>query len=92
MDIRVFTLCDGAYNYNGKLTIVGTVDHIKVSKVPAIASIGLALKVTNIAGGGEKKRITIIFKTATGENMAPEIVFEAETKEQVVITTTLYSK
>lgn len=85
MDIRVFTLCDGAYNYNGKLTIVGTVDHIKVSKIPTLASIGLAVKITNVGGKGEKQAITINFKTAAGENMAPEISFEAETKEQVVI-------
>lgn len=85
MDVRVFTLCDGAYNYNGKLTIVGTVDHIKVPKVPAIASIALAVKIANVGGGGAKKSITINFKTAQGDNMAPEIVFEAETKEQIII-------
>lgn len=85
MDIRVFTLCDGAFNYNGKLTIVGTVDHIKVPKVPVVASIGLAVKITNVGGGGEKKKISINFRTAAGESMAPEIVFEAETKEQLII-------
>lgn len=67
------------------MTIVGTVDHIKVPKVPVLASIGLAVKITNDGGKGEKETITINFKTAAGENMAPEISFEAETKEQVVI-------
>lgn len=85
MDIRVFTLCDGAFNYNGKLTIVGTVDHIKVPKVPVIARIALAVKIANVGGGGAKTNITINFKTLQGENLAPEIVFEAETKEQIVI-------
>ena len=85
MDIRVFTLCDGAYNYNGKLTIVGTVDHIKVLKVPTLASVALAIKIANVGGNSLKQKITINFKTAAGEKMVPEIVFEADTKEQLVI-------
>lgn len=84
MDIRVFTLCDGAYNYNGKLTIVGTVDHIKVPKVPTVGSIALAVKIANVVNNG-KQNISICFKTAAGEIMAPEILFEAEAKEQIVI-------
>lgn len=46
MNIRLFTLCDGAYNYNGKLTVVGTVDNIKVQTTPISVSIGIAIKIS----------------------------------------------
>ncbi len=85
MEVRVFTLCDGAFNYNGKLTIVGTVDNIKVPKVPVLASIGLAVKISLGECASEKRQISIRFKTKSGEDLAPGIVFDAETKEQLVI-------
>lgn len=81
----MFTLCDGAYNYNGKLTIVGTVDYIKVPKVPTVGSIGLAVKLVNDVPQVGKKLITINFKDSSGENMAPEITFDAEIKDKIVI-------
>lgn len=85
MELRVFTLCDGAYNYNGKLTIVGTADNLKVPKVPVLASIGLAVKIIVDEDSIKKDEIRINFKTISGENMTPEIKFEAEIKNQIVI-------
>lgn len=85
MEVRVFTLCDGAYNYNGKLTIVGTVDNIKVPKTPTLATIGIAAKIALAPNETGKKNVTINFKTINGELMMPEIAFEAETKDNLVI-------
>ncbi|MBP5540241.1 MAG: hypothetical protein J6X88_01200 [Bacteroidales bacterium] len=85
MEVRVFTLCDGAYNYNGKLTIVGTIDNIKVPKTPVITSVGLAIKIALTANESGKKKINIYFKTKDGELMAPEITFDAEIKDQIII-------
>jgi len=85
MEIRVFTLCDGAYNYNGKLTIVGTVDNIKVPKIPTLTSVGIAAKIALSPNEIGKKNITINFKSSNGELMVPEIAFEAETKDNLVI-------
>lgn len=73
MKVQIFTLCDGAYNYNGKLTIVGTIDNIKVPKVPSIASVGLAVKLLFPQEERGDKRITVRFKDASSNLIIPEI-------------------
>jgi len=45
MKVELFTLCDGAYNYNGKLTIVGTVDTFTVSSLPKPINFGIAIRI-----------------------------------------------
>lgn len=42
MQVELFTLCDGAYNYDGRLTIVGTFDTIKEAKAPFRKSFSIA--------------------------------------------------
>ena len=59
MNIRLFTLCDGAYNYSGKLTVVGTTDNIKVQKFPSSITIGLAIKVSFSPQEYGEKRVNI---------------------------------
>ena len=44
MKIELFTLCDGAFNYNGKLTIVGTIDGIRVHQIPSKETLNIAMK------------------------------------------------
>lgn len=44
MKIELFTLCDGAFNYNGKLTIVGALDGIRVHQVPSKETLNIAMK------------------------------------------------
>lgn len=44
MEIEVFTLCDGAFNYSGKLTIIGTYDRLTVQSIPFSAKVSLAVK------------------------------------------------
>lgn len=44
MKVELFALCQGAYNNNGQLTIVNTIDNFAVQSFPARISFGLALK------------------------------------------------
>lgn len=46
MEITLFTLCDGVFNYKGKLTIVGTLDGIYVRELPTKCNLNIALKIT----------------------------------------------
>ncbi len=45
MKIELFTICDGAFNYNGKLTIVGVTDGFKVHAIPIKISLSLAMRI-----------------------------------------------
>lgn len=42
--VELFTLCQGAHNMNGNLTIVNTIDNIIVPSFPTRITFGLALK------------------------------------------------
>ena len=75
MEVRVFTLCDGAYNYNGKLTIVGTVDHIKLPKVPVVATIGVAAKIVFDNTEAGEKRVSLSFVDDSDSPIIPPIEF-----------------
>lgn len=81
MQIRVFTLCDGAYNYNGKLTIVGTTDNIKVPRTPAIVSIGLAIKVSFEPNEYGEKRLSVkIIDSENNSVMTPLVLPPTEAR------------
>lgn len=82
MITNVFTLCDGAYNYNGKLTIVGTTDNIKVPTIPFIAGVGLALKVSFTPQESGKKTVSIQFKDNNNQMIMPEVKMQSEVKSK----------
>ena len=83
MDIRVFTLCDGAYNYNSKLTVVGTVDNLKVAKIPCIANVGLAIKVVFPLSEFGEKSVEIVFKNLfNGQQVLPPLQFQTTIKSE----------
>ena len=44
MKTILFTLCDGAFNYGGKLTVVGTYDRITIPAIPGSPKTSFALK------------------------------------------------
>lgn len=44
MKTIIFTLCDGAFNYDGRLTVVGTYDQMKMTSIPGNANANFALK------------------------------------------------
>lgn len=45
MKIELFTLCEGAFNTNGRLTIVNTFEDIVSEQYPWRGQLGLALKI-----------------------------------------------
>lgn len=67
MTIELFTLCDGAYNYNGKLTIVGTLATMNPGSLPVRVKMGVAmrLRVENHETG--EKDMHIRFKAPDGK-------------------------
>ena len=44
MVIELFTLSDGAFNYNGKLTIVGALTTINLESLPSRVKTALAMR------------------------------------------------
>lgn len=82
MTTNIFTLCDGAYNYNGKLTIVGTTDNIKVPTIPFVAGVGLALKVSFTPQENGKKNVSILFQHNNGQLIMPEVKLQSEVKSK----------
>lgn len=82
MVTNIFTLCDGAYNYNGKLTIVGTTDNIKVPTIPFVAGIGIALKVSFTPQESGKKSVSIQFQDNNGQLIIPEVNMQSEVKSK----------
>ncbi len=82
MIVRIFTLCDGAYNYNGKLTIVGTVDNIKVPRVPVKAAVGIAVKIDFTPNENGDKTIVFHFKDAHQNLILPEMKVQAKAEKK----------
>lgn len=71
MNIRLFTLCDGAYNYNGKITVVGTTDNIKVFKIPSKLTIGLAIKISFPPQEYGEKRVSLRILSPSNTDTIP---------------------
>lgn len=81
MEIRIFTLCDGAFNYNGKLTIVGTTDAIKVAKVPSNIDISLAIKLSFSSDEKGEKKIKLRIIKPDERLLMPELQMNTKLKE-----------
>jgi len=80
MNIELFTLCDGAYNYNGKLTIVGTLDVMNADSVPATAQIGIAMKLRFAPEEAGKHKLTIRIINPEGGNIPPDFSLDLDIK------------
>ena len=78
MKIEFFTFCDGAYNYDGRLTIVGTYDDIKAQSFPWKTNMSFALKLLVSNDEAGKKALNIRFTNAAGEPFAGEINTEID--------------
>lgn len=78
MKIELFTFCDGAYNYDGRLTIVGTYDDIKAQSFPWKTNMSFALKLLVSNDEAGKKALNIKFTNAAGEPFAGEINTEID--------------
>lgn len=45
MRLKLFSICEGAYNNNGRLTIVNTYDIIGTKEFPLVMALGLAITI-----------------------------------------------
>jgi hypothetical protein len=78
MEIEVFTLCDAATVWMGKLNIVGCLDQITALQFPAVhpaCAIGLRIRFERIEEGTHK--IKINFVNADGKAVIPAFNTEA---------------
>ena len=69
MDIQIFTLCDSAQEYNGKLVIVGAFNEITASSFPAVHP-EMAIVVRTIIENEDKEGHDVeisAFKSDTGK-------------------------
>jgi len=80
MRIELFTLCDGAYNYNGKMTIVGTLTSLGVPKVPVNVQLGLALKIMVESEESGLKNLTIRFFNPDGSTIPADLTAQIDVK------------
>lgn len=82
MNIELFTLCDGAYNYNGKMTIVGTITNIGVPNVPISIPIGLAMKLQVDPNESGTKQMVIRFVNPDGSDIPADLTIQLDIKAQ----------
>ena len=78
MRVELFTLCDGAYNYNGKMTIVGTLTNLAVPQVPVNVQVGLALKIKVDPHESGTKQMMIRFINPDGTNIPADLSVSME--------------
>ena len=82
MKVELFTLCDGAYNYNGKMTIVGTITNIGVPDVPISIPIGLAMKLQVDPNESGTKQLVISFVNPDGSNIPADLKIQLDIEAQ----------
>lgn len=73
MRVELFTLCDGAYNYNGKMTIVGTLTNLGVPQVPVNVQLGLAMKIKVDPNESGTKQMMIRFLNPDGTTIPADL-------------------
>lgn len=86
MQVELFTLCDGAYNYDGRLTIVGTFDTIKESRVPFRKSLSIAAILKREAAEREAKELAIGIVDGEGMPVMPAIKMQISFPSDVAQT------
>ena len=94
MEIELFTLCDGAFNYNGRLTIIGTYDSILASQFPWNIDLSFALKLFVPKGESGEKTISLQFLSQDGDSFAANlqasvVVPESESAGHIALATTI---
>ena len=82
MKITLFTFCDGAYNYNGKLTIVGAKDGFHVRSLPEKVSFNIALKFVVLPHEILKGKLYIQFVDPESKFLPAKIECEIDVSSQ----------
>lgn len=78
MTIELFTLCDGAYNYNGKLTIVGSLTSVSVGELPAKLQMSIAMRIRVEAEEKGNCQLKIQFVNPDGTVIPADLVINTE--------------
>lgn len=78
MTIELFTLCDGAYNYNGKLTIVGSLTSVSVGELPAKLQMSIAMRIRVDAEEKGNCQLKIQFVNPDGTVIPADLVINTE--------------
>lgn len=86
MNIELFTLCDGAYNYNGKMTIVGSLTNIGVPSIPINVQLGLAMKIQLDPEESGQKQMIIRFINPDGTNIPADLLVQLDIKPKKEIS------
>lgn len=73
MRTDIFTLCEGAFNKDGSLTLVNIFDNIDAKKLPWRTTVGLALKLSVSSEDAGDKKMVIQFKDDNGSEILPNI-------------------
>ena len=69
MKLELFAICEGAYNHNGQLTIVNTLDCIEAPEFPCRVSFGVAIKLGLQGVGAGHSEMTISMVNSSGEKV-----------------------
>ena len=73
MKVELFALSQGAFNSNGQVTIVNTIDNFVVPSFPARVSFGLALKLYILPKEEGDKTLTISILDKDNQSIIPPI-------------------
>ena len=74
MNVEIFSLCDGTHNIQGKLSLIGAFDSIKVKEVPFVhphCAIALRLRFSKAENGRHSIKVDMFDKD--GKRMGPEL-------------------
>lgn len=75
MKVELFTICNGAFNSNGHLTIVNTCDRLSVPSLPYRVSFGIALKFYAVPGEAVQKELSVsVLDPENNKVFEPEFV------------------
>ena len=74
MKVELYALCQGAFNSNGQLTIVNTIDNFVVPTFPARISFGLALKLYILPEEEGEKTLSISILDKENKSVITPIV------------------
>lgn len=85
MNLELFTLCEGAFNSNGRVTIVNTYDILKSPNVPCSMTLGFAIKISfNKEEKGEHKiSLPIVIEQSNREVGKLDSAFNLPEAEEV---------
>lgn len=84
MKEELFALCDGAYNYDGKMTIVATRDGFNVPSLPSDVNFSIALKLNVQPGESGQHLLSLRIIDPAGNELPAVMSINLDIKEKDV--------